>query len=300
MPVIGFLHSQTSDLYVDELAGFRRGLKESGYVEGQNLAVEYRWGNNQDDQLPVLAADLVRRQVAAIVTAGGSLTAITAKAATSTIPIVFTNGGDPVKLGLVASLNRPGGNVTGISRITSDLAAKRLEILRELVPKATTLAYLIDSRTPAANNPTDDVRAAARALGRQVIFLEAGSPGDFEPAFTTLAKRQAGALIVGPSPLFTSTGNLLVSLAARYNIPAIYQFREFVSKGGLMSYGADLADTWRLGGLYAGRILNGTKPADLPVQLPTKFALVINLKTAKALGLEIPPALLARADEVIE
>jgi putative ABC transport system substrate-binding protein len=300
MPVIGFLHSQASDLYSHALAGLHQGLKEAGYVEGRNVAVEYRWANNQNDRLPELAADLVRRQVAVIVTAGGTLTAIVAKAATSTIPIVFTNGGDPVKVGLVASLNRPGGNVTGVTRITSELAAKRLEILRELVPQATTLAYLVDPRTPPANDVTNDLLAAARTLGRQVSFVEARSTDDFEPAFTTLVQRQTGALIVAPSPLFTSNGDKLVTLAARHKIPAIYQFRDFVAEGGLMSYGADLAENWRLGGVYAGRILKGAKPADLPVQLPTKFELVINLKTAKTLGLTIPPTLLAIADEVIE
>jgi putative ABC transport system substrate-binding protein len=299
VPVIGFLHSQTPDTYADSLAGFRKGLKEGGYVEGQNVAVEYRWGNNQDDQLPALAADLVRHRVAAILTAGGALTARAAKAATSTIPIVFTIGGDPVKFGLVASLNRPGGNVTGVSRITNELGAKRLEILRAMVPQATTVGFLVDPRSLLAEE-IDDLPAAARTLGQQVIILEARSDRDFDPAFATLIQCGAGALVVGFGPMFNRNRDELVALAARYKIPTISQYRDITAAGGLMSYGAGIEDSWRLGGVYIAQILKGAKPADLPVQQSTKFDLVINLKTAKALGLDIPPNLLAIADEVIE
>jgi putative ABC transport system substrate-binding protein len=300
MPVVGFLHSQTPDTYADSLAGFHKGLKEGGYVEGQNVAVEYRWGNNQDDQLPALAADLVRHQVAAILTAGGAYTALAAKAATSTIPIVFTMGGDPVKFGLVTSLNRPGGNVTGVSRITYELGAKRLEILRAMVPQATTVGFLVDPRSVQVDGRLDDLPAAARTLGWEVIVLEARSEGDIDSVFATLIQRGAGALVVGFGPLFNRHRDKLVALAARYKIPTISQYREITAAGGLMSYGAGIEDSWRLGGVYIAQILKGAKPADLPVQQSTKFDLVINLKTAKAFGLTIPPALLAIADEVIE
>jgi putative tryptophan/tyrosine transport system substrate-binding protein len=300
IPVVGFLHSQTPDTYADSLAGFRKGLKEGGYVEGQNVAVEYRWGNNQDDQLPALAADLVRHQVAAILTAGGAYTALAAKAATSTIPIVFTMGGDPVKFGLVTSLNRPGGNVTGVSRITYELGAKRLEILRAMVPQATTVGFLVDPRSVQVDGRLDDLPAAARTLGWEVIVLEARSEGDIDSVFASLIQRGGGALVVGFGPLFNRSRDKLVALAARYKIPTISQYREITAAGGLMSYGAGIEDSWRLGGVYIAQILKGAKPADLPVQQSTKFDLVINLKTAKALGLDIPPSLLAIADEVIE
>jgi putative ABC transport system substrate-binding protein len=300
MPVVGFLHTQSPDLYAHSLAGFQQGLRETGYVQGQNVEVEYRWANNRDDQLQKLVTDLIRRQVDVIVTGGGVSPALAAKAATSTIPIVFTIGGDPVKNGLVPSLNRPGGNITGVSRIINDLVSKRLEVLHQLVPQANVVGYLADRRTAPANDVTNELRSAARALGQEIVFQPVSSITEFEPAFEALRQRQAGALLVASGPLFASNADKIVALAARYGLPANYPIRDFVVAGGLMSYGADLAETWRLGGRYAGRILKGTKPADLPVQLPTKFELVLNLKTAKALGLDIPAKVLALADDVIE
>jgi ABC-type uncharacterized transport system substrate-binding protein len=269
-------------------------------VQGREIEVDYRWANNRDDQLQRLVTDLIRRQVDVIVTGGGISPALAAKAATSTIPIVFTIGGDPVKNGLVPSLNRPGGNITGVSRIINDLVSKRLEILHQLVPQANVVGYLADRRTPPANDVTNELRSAARALGQEIVFQPVSSITEFGPAFETLRQRQAGALLVASGPLFASNADEIVALAARYRFPANYPIRDFVLAGGLMSYGADLAETWRLGGQYAGRILKGTKPADLPVQLPTKFELVLNLKTAKALGLTVPQSLLTGADEVIE
>jgi putative ABC transport system substrate-binding protein len=297
MPVIGFLHSQASDNYTAVLAGFRQSLKDAGYVEGQNIAIEYRWGNDQLDRLPALAADLVARRVAVIVAGGGSPSTLAAKSATTNIPIVLVTGSDPVALGLVASLNRPGGNITGVTFVTSMLAAKRLGLLRELVPQATTVAYLSDPRFDSAK---DEVLAAAGALGLQIIGVEARSVGDFETAFATLVQRRAGALLVGAQPLFTSNRDKLVALAARHKIPAIYQNRDYALDGGLVSYGASQEDAFRLGGVYVGQILKGAKPADLPVQQATKAELVINLRTARTLRLTVPLALLARADEVIE
>jgi putative ABC transport system substrate-binding protein len=300
MPVIGFLHVAFPGPYTQQLAAFRQGLKQSGYIEGQNVAIEYRWANNENDRLPELAADLVRRQVALIVAAGSTDSARAAKAATSTIPIVLVFGADPVRLGLVASLNRPGGNVTGVTFLTTELMAKRLELLRELVPQATTVAYLADLQAVPGQEMVRDTLAAAGVLGRQIAVVEARSDHDFEPAFATFVERRAGALVVAASQLFDSNRDQLLALAARHKMPAIYQAREFVLDGGLMSYGASYGDTFRLGGLYAGQILKGEKPSNLPVQQATKFELVINLKTAKALGLEVPLSLMIRADEVIE
>ena len=303
MPVIGFLHTGIADAYTNVLAGFRQGLKEAGYVEGQNVAVEFRWANSQPQRLPELAADLVRRQVAVIVSGGGSHSALAVKTATSTIPIVLAFGSDPVRLGLVTSLNRPGGNVTGVTFNTTELMGKRLGLLTELVPQATTIAYLRtdpQSSTMVTEQMKSDMLAAARALGRQVIVLEVGSDRDLEAAFATLVDRRAGALVVSPSPILTSYRDKLVTLAARHKVPAIYADREFVAAGGLMSYGGDFVGAFRQAGVYVGRILKGTKPADLPIQQSTKFELVINLKTAKALGLIVPPTLLASADEVLE
>jgi putative tryptophan/tyrosine transport system substrate-binding protein len=299
-PVIGFLHVAFPGPYTQHLVAFRQGLKQSGYVESQNVAIEYRWANNEQDRLPELAADLVRRQVALIVAAGGSPSALAAKAATSTIPIVLVFGSDPVRLGLVASLNRPGSNVTGVTFLTTELMAKRLELLRELVPQATTLAYLADLRFVLGQEMLRDTLAAAGVLGQQIAVMEARSDRDFEPTFAAFVERQASALIVAASQLFDSNRDQLVALAARHKMPAIYQAREYVLDGGLMSYGANQVDAFRLGGLYVGQILKGEMPANLPVQQATKIELVINLKTAKALGLEVPPTLLARADEVIE
>jgi putative ABC transport system substrate-binding protein len=282
------------------LVAFRQGLKQSGYVEGQNVAIEYRWANNETDRLPELATDLVRRQVALIVAAGGPAPALAAKGATSTIPIVLVFGSDPVRLGLVASLNRPGGNVTGVTFLTTELVAKRLEFLRELIPQATMVGYLADPRSGTGEEMLRDAVVAAGVLGRQIAVVEARSERDFEPAFATIVERQAGALIVAASQLFDSNRDQLLALAARHKMPAIYQAREYVLDGGLMSYGASYGDAFRVGGLYAGQILKGEKPANLPVQQATKFELVINLRTAKALGLEVPLSLMIRADEMIE
>jgi putative ABC transport system substrate-binding protein len=301
MPVIGFLNSGSpDDTYASRLAAFRQGLSENGFVEGRNVAIEYRWAEEKYDRLPALAADLVRRQVAVILATGGASPALAAKAATSTIPIVFQHGSDPIKLGLVASLSRPEGNVTGVTFITAELGAKRFDLLRQLVPLATTVGYLVDPRDPQSADQTADVLAAARALGRQVVVAEARSDRDFDAAFATFAQRRANALVVGAFPLFNNHRNKLVGLAANHRIPAIYQFREYALEGGLLSYGADILDAYRLGAVYVGKILKGAKPVELPIQQPTKFELIINLKTAKALRLEVPPALLASADEVIE
>jgi len=300
MPVIGFMHSQSSDAYTAVLAGFRQGLKEAGYVEGENVAIEYRWANDQLDQLPELAADLVRRRVAVIVAGGGAPSTLAAKSATMTVPIVLVTGSDPVALGLVASLNRPGGNITGITFLTSKLASKRLDLMRELVPQATTVAYLSDPRFQPAGIETNDVLTAARALDLEVVVVEVLGISDFETAFMTVRARGARAVLVGAFPLFTSNRQKLVTLAARHRIPAMYQNRDYALDGGLMSYGASQADAFRLGGIYVGRILKGAKPADLPVQQSTHFELVINMNTAKALGLTVPDKLLAIADEVIE
>src|SRR6516164_7201267 len=300
IPVIGFLHVAFPGPYVQQLAAFRQGLKQSGYIEGQNVALESRWANNENDRLPELAADLIRRQVTVIVAAGGPASALAAKAATSTIPIVLVFGADPVRLGLAASLNLPGGNVTGVTFLTTELMPKRLELLHELVPRATTIAYLADVRSVSGQELVHDTVAAAGVLGRQIAVVEARSERDFESAFATFADRRAGALVVAASQLFDSNRDQLVTLAARHKMPAIYQAREFVSAGGLMSYGASYGEAFRLGGLYVGQILKGEKPANLPIQQATKVELVINLKTAKALGLEVPLSLMIRTDEMIE
>ena len=300
MPVVGFLHIAFPGPYTQQLAAFRQGLKQSGYVEGQNVAIEYRWANNEIDRLPELAADLVRRRVDLIVAAGGPPSALAAKASSSTIPIVLVFGADPVGLGLVESLNRPGGNVTGVTFLTTELMAKRLEFLRELIPQATTIAYLADPRSPSSGGMLRDTLAAAGVLGRKLVVVEAHSDRDFEPAFATFVERQAGALVVAPSQLFDSNRDQLVALAARHKMPTIYQAREYVVDGGLMSYGASYGDTFRVGGIYVGQILKGDKPANLPFQQATKLELVINLKTAKALGLEVPLSMMIRADEMTE
>ena len=300
MPVIGFLHSSSPTWHTHELTALRLGLKESGYIESQNVAIEYRWAENEYDRLPELAADLVRRRVAVLVVAGGAPPAVAAKAATSTIPIVLVFGSDPVRLGLVASLSRPGGNITGVTFLTTELMAKRLDLLRELAPQATTVAYLADTRFVTGQEMLRDMLAAASTLGRKVAVVEARSDRDFESAFATFVERQAGALVVGASALFDSNRDRLVALAAHHKMPAIYQAREYAQDGGLMSYGASYRDAFRLGGRYVGQILKGVKPADLPVEQSSRFELVINMKTAKALGLDVPPTLLIRADELIE
>jgi putative tryptophan/tyrosine transport system substrate-binding protein len=302
MPVIGFLSplGAPPGPNAPMLAGFRQGLKQAGYVEGQNVAIEYRWANTQLAQLPALATDLVRRQVAVIVAANGIGAANAAKAATSTIPIVLATGDDPVRSGLVASLNRPGGNVTGVTDFTHDLATKRLEFLRELVPQAATVAYLTGDATHTTfEDQKSDILEAARTLGRDVIVVEVSSECDFEAAFATIVERRAGALIVGAFPIFLTNLNRILALTAHHKIPAVYPSDNAVRRGGLMSYHGDTLDHYYQVGVYVGRILKGDNPADLPVQQPTKFRLVINSKTAKALGLTVPRRLLAYA-EVIE
>ena len=299
MPVVGFIDASFAAERTEFMAAFRQGLADAGYVEGQNVAIEFRWAGSQSARLPALAAELVHRQVAVIFTGGFGGPAFAAKAATSTIPIVFAYGGDPVKGGLVASLSHPGGNVTGVTAINAELVSKWLSLAGDLVPQATTVGFLsVSSYLAFYEDQKSQILAAAHALGRQVIILETRSDLDYEAAFKTLVQREAGALIVGPSP-FRNTNEIL-ALAARYKIPTIYPRRDYVEAGGLMSYAADYADTYRQAGVYTGRILAGAKPADLPVMLATKFELVINLKTAKALGLEISPTLLATAHEVIE
>jgi len=299
VPVIGLLHSGSPEGYAGRLAAFRQSLSEAGYFEGQNVAIEYRWAKGQYDRLPELAADLVRRQVTVIVAAGGGVAAQAAKAATTTIPIVFLAGVDPVELGLVASLNRPGGNVTGISNISLSLDAKRLELLHELVPEANVIAILVNPNGPNFKNAAA-IEAAASAMGQQVYFVNASGADDFEAAFASLEQSRAGALLVSTEPVYFDHRDQLLALAARHGIPASYFFREFVEAGGLMSYGANIPDNYRQVGIYTGRILKGEKPTDLPVQLSTKVELIINMKTAKTLGITIPLPLLGRADEVIE
>jgi putative tryptophan/tyrosine transport system substrate-binding protein len=300
MPVLGFISGGSPDGYASLAAAFRQGLSEAGYVEGRNVTIEFRWAEGQNDRLPALAADLVNRQVA-VIAAGGISSALAAKAATTTIPIVFEAGSDPVKAGLVASLNRPGGNITGVSNFAAVLAAKVLELLYEVVPNATVIAALVNPTTPnLAESIAKDMQAAGRALGRQMHILNASTGDEIDAAFATLAQLRAGALVIGGDPLFTSRRVHLAMLAARYGVPAIYNAPEFPWAGGLMSYGASLIDAYRQTGVYAGKVLKGAKPADLPVLQPTKFQLVINLRTAKALGIEVPPMLLARADEIIE
>ena len=298
--VIGFLSSRSPGESTSVLAAFRQGLSEAGYVEGQNIVIEFRWAEGQYDRLSGMAAELVSRQVALIVAAGGDPPALAAKAVTSTIPIVFTGSDSPVKVGLVGSLNRPGGNVTGASLFTSELEAKKLALLRELVPKAPLIAMLVNPTNPSADTDIADVQKAAEMIGQQVLLVRASSERDIGTAFKAVVQRRAAALLVAHDPYFLSRREHLVALAARHAIPAIYEFREFVSAGGLMSYGSRITDNYRLAGSYVGRILKGAKPADLPVERPTKFELIINLKTAKALGLTVPQSLLQRADEIIQ
>jgi putative ABC transport system substrate-binding protein len=299
-PVIGFLSTRSAKDSGKIVAAFRNGLEAAGFTEGKNLSTEYRFAEGQLDRLPEMAADLVRRPVAVLVAVGGSNSALVAKKATATIPIVFVIGGDPVGLGLASSLSRPGGNATGMTIISADLAPKRLGLLRELVPNATALAALVNPNTPEGRGQSSDMHAAAQALGLKLRILEAGDEKAIESAFATLAQDKADALLVGSDPVFDVHRDRLVALVAAAALPAIYQFRDFAEAGGLISYDPDIVDAHRQVGVYAGKILKGAKPADLPIQQPTKFQLVINLQTAKALGLIVPPTLLARADEVIE
>jgi putative tryptophan/tyrosine transport system substrate-binding protein len=301
VPVIGLLDQRSPDELADRLRGFRQGLRDSGFVEGQNVAIDYRWAENKMDRLPELAADLVRRQVAVIAATSGISPALAAKATTTTIPIVFIVSDDPVKLGLVASLARPGGNLTGVNFFGTELAAKRLELLRELVPAATRVAVLTNPANAEYTETTmREVGAAARAIGLEIQALKASNIGEINAALATFAREKPDALFVGQDPFFNSRRTQLVHLATRYAVPASYSARDFAEAGGLMSYGANIADAWRQAGSYAGHILKGTKPTDLPVVQSSKFEFVINAQTATMLGLTVPPSLLATADEVIE
>jgi ABC-type uncharacterized transport system substrate-binding protein len=301
MPVIGYLGSESPDLFAGRLRAFRQGLTETGYVEGKNVAIEYRWAENQHDRFPALLADLVHREVTVIVAVTGTPPALAAKAATTTIPIVFVTGGDPVALGLVGSLNRPGGNLTGVTPLAVELGPKQLEVLHELVPTATIIALLVNPTNPTnAETLSRDLQAAARTLGLQLHVLHASTESDFDAVFASLPQLRAGALVIGSDPFFNSRSRQLVALASRHAMPTMYPFREYVMAGGLISYGNSFADAHRQVGVHTGRILRGEKPADLPVQQSTKAELIINLKAAKALGLTFPLPLLGRADEVIE
>jgi putative ABC transport system substrate-binding protein len=300
MPVMGFLDSGSRIANAHLVAAFRQGLNETGYAEGQDVAIEYRWAEGDYNRLPALAADLVRRQVSVIVATGGEPSGRAAKAATTTIPIVFDSTSSPVELGWVTSLNRPGGNMTGVNQMVGELVRKELGLLHELILQAQVIAMLVDPNFPSTESVVTNAQTAAGALGRNLQVLTAGGEQDFDTVFTTLVQQRTSALFVAPAPFFYRQRDRIIALAARHAIPTLYVRREFAAAGGLMSYGTSLADTYRQVGIYAGRVLKGAKPADLPVVQPTRFDLVINLKTAKALGLEIPPMLLARADEVIE
>jgi putative ABC transport system substrate-binding protein len=300
MPVIGFLTARASADAPQFLAAVRQGLKDKGFIEGQNVAIEYRFAGDHNDQLPAMAADLVHRQVSVIV-AATTPAALAAKAATTTVPIVFQAGADPVQLGLVASLNRPGGNVTGVTNLSIGLATKRIELMRQVMPDATVIAMLVNPRdSTIATSEMDDARAVQPQLGVRIHFLQASTISDIDAAFAKVVELPANALAIGAYPLFISRPDEIAALATRYGVPAIHPLRAFAAAGGLMSYGSDFADTYKLAGAYVGRILKGEKPGDLPVQQSTKFELIINLKTAKALGLNIPNTLIGRADEVIE
>jgi putative tryptophan/tyrosine transport system substrate-binding protein len=300
LPVIGFMSGRSRGESTSVVNAFHKGLAESGFSEGRNVIVEYRWADGQYDRLPELARELAGRGVAAIAATGGSVSGLAAKAVTTTIPIVFSSGGDAVKLGLVASLNRPGGNVTGVNLIFGALGAKRLELLHEFIPRAEAIAVLVNLNYPSAPNEMQDVQASARALGLRISIFNAPAASDFEKAFTAMVEQKLSGVFVADDPFLQSRRDQLIALAARHALPAMYFSRDFVEDGGLMSYGPSINDAYRLVGVYTGRILKGEKPADLPVIQPTKFELVINLQTAKALGAEVPAKLLALADEAIE
>jgi putative ABC transport system substrate-binding protein len=300
LPVIGFLGGGSAEGYGRRMAAFHAGLAETGFIAGRNVAMEYRWADSQYDRLPAMAADLVRRQVSVIAATGAISSAMAAKTATKTIPIVFSIGNDPVEIGLVASLSRPGGNLTGATTLAAELAPKRLELLHELVPAATIMALLVNPTNPNAETISRDTQSAAGTLGVQIHLLHASNDRDFDTVFATLAQLRAGGLVIGPDTFFNGRSEQLSALVLRHAVPTIYQYREFAAAGGLMSYGGSETDAYGLAGVYAGRILKGEKPADLPVQRATKTELFINLKTAKALGVTVPLALLTRADEVIE
>jgi putative tryptophan/tyrosine transport system substrate-binding protein len=300
MPVVGLLGATTAHGYAAQLAAFRQGLSEAGFVEGRNVAIEYRWADDQYDRLPALAADLARRQVAVIATLGGNTASVAAKAATTTIPVVFHGSVDPVEAGLVASLNRPGGNVTGVVTLNMDTGQKRLELMHELLPAATTIGLLLNPTNAVAEIQSKDLQAAARTLGLQLQIANASTERDFDAAFATLSQGQVGGLVIGTDGFLVSQSEQLAALTVRYALPTIFQYRAFVTAGGLMSYGGSVTDSYRLSGVYTGRILKGEKPADLPVQQATKVELIINLKTARTLGITFPITLLGRADEVIE
>jgi putative ABC transport system substrate-binding protein len=300
MPVIGFLGSGTLNAYAAYVTAFGEGLGQTGYVEGRNVAIEYRWAEGQYDQMPALVADFLRHKTAVIAVTGSTAAVQAAKAATQTIPIVFAIGADPVKFGLVASMNRPGSNVTGVSFLANLLVAKQVEVLHELIPAATILGFLVNPNNPNAESDTNNARIAADTLSCKLVVVTAHKGDEVESAFAIFTQERANALLVSPDPLFSGLRDNLVALATRHALPTIYNAREYVSAGGLLSYGPDQASAYRQAGVYVGRILKGENPADLPVVQPTKFELFINLKTARALGLSVPPMLLARADEVIE
>jgi putative ABC transport system substrate-binding protein len=300
LPVIGFLSSLSADLYAGRVRAFQQGLGESGYVAGRNVAIEYRWAEGQENRLPALAADLVGKQVKVLIASGGTPTVLAAKAATNTIPIVFAFGNDPVRLGVVASLNRPGGNITGVTAMTVELGPKRLELLHQMVPSAGVVALLVDPTNPNAEPYSKALQSAAHALGLQLHVVHATQERDFDSVFATLAQLQAGALVIGPEQFYLGRSEQLAALTARHAMPAMSQNREFADAGGLMAYGGDSTFSIRTAGVYTGRILKGEKPADLPVQQVTRLELTINLKAAKALGLAVPQSLLVAADEVIE